>query len=115
MIALHAQGRENDTIWLNSKLEPYKSSEAISDILGLTPLRAQECEVGVAKVMSLVWETKQSSGMGTPGRGGRRPGTFGGRVGRSKPPPEGSELSQGRANGGGGEVWGGGKKCACVF
>lgn len=31
MIALHAQGRKNDTIWLNSKPEPYKFNEAISD------------------------------------------------------------------------------------
>lgn len=61
MIALHAQGRQNDTIWLHSKQEPYKFSRAISEILGQTPPRAQECELGVAKV----WGTKQSSAMGT--------------------------------------------------
>ena len=65
MIALHAQGRQNDTIWLNSKPKPYKFSRAISEILGQTPPRAQECELGVAKVTPLVWETKQSSAMGT--------------------------------------------------
>lgn len=31
MIALHTQGRKNDTNWLNSRLEPYKFNEAISD------------------------------------------------------------------------------------
>ena len=54
MIALHAQGWENDTIWLNSKPEPYKFNRTISGILGQTPRRTQECEVGVAEVMSLV-------------------------------------------------------------
>lgn len=76
MIALHAQGWENDTIWHNSKLEPYKFNRTISEILGQTPLRTQECEVGVAKVMSLVWERKQSSEMGTREREGRRPETL---------------------------------------
>lgn len=65
MIAFHAQGKENDTIWLNSKLEPYKFNRAILKILGQTRLRTQECEVGVPKVMYLVWERKQSCEMGT--------------------------------------------------
>lgn len=35
MIALHAQGWENDTAWLNSKLKPYKfNNRTISEILG---------------------------------------------------------------------------------
>lgn len=59
MTAFHAQGRENDTIWLNSKLEPYKFDNAFSEILGQTPLKTQECKVGVAEVTSLVWERKQ--------------------------------------------------------
>lgn len=51
---------------------------------------------------------------GDPGREGRRPETFCGGGWRSRP-PEGSELSQGRANGGGGEVWGGEEVCLCIL
>lgn len=47
---------ENDKIWLNSRLEPYKFNGAIAGILEYTPQGVQECEVGVVKVMSLVRE-----------------------------------------------------------
>lgn len=113
MISLHAQDRENDTIWLNSKLEPYKFSGAISEILGHTPLRAQECEVGVAKpnVFSVGKEAIICNrDPRTRGKASRN--ILGG--GRSRA-PERPELSQGRANGGGGGVWGGEKKVCCVF
>lgn len=110
MIAFHAQGRENDTIWLNSKLKPYKFNRAILEILGQTPLRTQECEVGVAKVMSLGWERKQSCEMGTREREKRRPGT----LWRGERGPQSHELSPGRANEGGG-LGEGGKSMPVYF
>lgn len=65
MVTVHAQGWENDTVWLNSKRKPYKfSNRATSEILGRKPLRTPKGEAGLAKAVPSVWEGEQSPGMG---------------------------------------------------
>lgn len=98
MTAFHAQGRENDTIWRNSKLEPYKFNNAFSEILGQTPLKIQECEVGVVEVTSLVWERKQYWRWGPKNDKEGVQEHYGEEIEAQ----EQSDLSPGRANGGGG-------------
>lgn len=100
MIALHAQGRKNDTIWLNSKLEPYKFNEAISD----TGAYATESPRtwsggGEGNVFSvgkeaIIWDGDPRTRL-KASRNIMEGGI-------EAPPRQRSELSQGRAKGGGG-------------
>lgn len=119
MIALHAQGRKNDTIWLSSNLEPYKFNEAISDTGAYATESPRMWGGGGEGNVFSVGQRSNLSEMGTGEGDWRRPGTLGGGGGGVKAPPtlERSELSQGRAKRGGGGGGGeeGGEKYACAF
>lgn len=93
-------------------MKPYKFNRDIYRRDTGAYARVQECEVGVAKVRSLVWEKQQPSEIGTREPEGRRPGTLwrGGRGPRAI-----RVVTRPKEQGWRWVLRNGGKKCACVF